>query len=369
MTLDPQLGAVGPLAITSDGDELVSFGAQAPVVSRWRLDGGGLVTTKIAEGNVVYDGYDFNDGSTLLVAKRNPNATVFNDFDDFALWDPATDQEVDPLPYSGEGTGWLGRDAITASDGLYDVTTRSVIDVGELPEGLEQLLPSAGGERTYLLFSNGDVMTIDVATRQRIGPTLHVDGDPIRVSATRGGSTVVITAVDPDGNNVTTVHDGSTGEQIGPPLLGPDVTSVSLDGILVGATGGDITRYDLDTRQPLADLPGARGEINTLQFSDDGKTLLATSLDQTVSIYDVSTGTRIGDPIPIVVPLIYGGFLRHDGRALAVTDRTGVAIWDLDPMHLRTAACRLAGRNLTTTEWDTYLGDLGERRPTCPEFA
>jgi hypothetical protein len=66
--------------------------------------------------------------------------------------------------------------------------------------------------------------------------------------------------------------------------------------------------------------------------------------------------------------LISGGFLRHDGRAVAVTVPTGVAIWDLDPDHLGDAACQLAGRNLTECEWNTYLGDLGPYRPTCPQF-
>ena len=151
-------------------------------------------------------------------------------------------------------------------------------------------------------------------------------------------------------------------------MIGPGVTSVSLDGVLVGATKGDITRYDLRTLQPLADLPGARGEVNTLQFSDDGTTLLATSLDQIASVYDVATGTRLGDPIPTVAPLIDGAFLRHDGGAVAVTDREGVTIWDIDPPHLQTPPAGSPG-NLTSTEWDTYLGDLGEHRPTCPEFA
>ncbi len=87
-----------------------------------------------------------------------------------------------------------------------------------------------------------------------------------------------------------------------------------------------------------------------------------------MSIYDVATGTRISDPITHDAPLVYGAFLRHDGDAIAVTDRTGVAIWDLDPAHLRDAVCRLAGRNLTNREWDTYLADLGPQRPTCPQY-
>ena len=46
----------------------------------------------------------------------------------------------------------------------------------------------------------------------------------------------------------------------------------------------------------------------------------------------------------------------------------GIAIWDLNPEHLAAAACRLAGRNLTPTEWDTHLAELGDYRPTCPQY-
>jgi hypothetical protein len=48
-----------------------------------------------------------------------------------------------------------------------------------------------------------------------------------------------------------------------------------------------------------------------------------------------------------------------------VTVHDGVNVWDIDPEHLRAAACVLAGRNLTRTEWDTYVGALGPYRKTC----
>ena len=107
--------------------------------------------------------------------------------------------------------------------------------------------------------------------------------------------------------------------------------------------------------------------MGSLQFSADGTILLATSEDQTVAIYDVATRTRLGDPIPVDAPLTVFGSLRPDGRAVAVSVSDGVAIWDLDPDHLA-AACRMAGRNLTTAEWATYLSELGDRRATCPEY-
>ncbi len=117
--------------------------------------------------------------------------------------------------------------------------------------------------------------------------------------------------------------------------------------------------------RPLTTFPAARGNVNSLQFSADGRLLLATSADQSVSLYDVETATRLGDPIPTAAPFIVPGFLRPDGAVLAVTTTEGVALWDLDPDHLVTAACRLAGRNLTEAEWATYLGRLGPYRATC----
>ena len=95
VTLDPQLGGVGPLAITDDGDELVSFGAQ-PRPSR----GGGSTAAdssprKVAEGHVAADGYDFVDGSTLVVATRR-HGHHDRDFDDFALWDPPPTERSPP---------------------------------------------------------------------------------------------------------------------------------------------------------------------------------------------------------------------------------------------------------------------------------
>ena len=37
------------------------------------------------------------------------------------------------------------------------------------------------------------------------------------------------------------------------------------------------------------------------------------------------------------------------------------------PSEVGTAACRLAGRNLTQAEWDQYIGDLAPYTTTCPD--
>ncbi|MFC5379309.1 BTAD domain-containing putative transcriptional regulator [Aquipuribacter nitratireducens] len=373
--LDPQLGAVASLGVTADARELVAFGGEVPVVSRWRLDGSGPVASLVAEGHALADGYDPSGAPALLVSDRDSGTDSSSDFRLFSLWDPGADREVSRLDVvraaSMEGVGWLGRGTLAGMRlpqlrfGWIDVETGELAPGEEIGPECDHLWASGDGHRGYCGFLDGDVWTLDAATRRRTGPVISSHGEVRSVSATAGGDLVVVTAVTSEGAT-TTVHDGPSGRVVAGPSVGPSLTSVSPRGLLAGATGGDVGLYDLRTLERLADLPGARGEVNSLQFSRDGAILLATSNDQTVSVYDVATGRRLGDPIPTDAPLSYPGYLRPDGRAIAVTDERGVVVWDLDPARHRAAACQVAGRNLTRAEWAAHLGAVGPYRATCP---
>ena len=379
VTLDPQLGSVGDLATTSDGSALIAFGANAPVVSQWRLDGSGPATRLIARGHVAFDGYD-PSGEMLLVGRRDSSTITGEQFNDLAVWDPVADALIDPLETMQGGWAGPGRMAggfPDGSQGVYDVRTRTVF-VAERNDGLGFGL-SAAGTRLYAWYPAAggaedatEIWTFEAAPAggavgERIGPAINTTGSVQLVSATAGGKRVVVNTFD-DRGSVTNVYDGRTGDLLDGPLIGPHTISISPNGVLVGAEAGDVTQYDLETLEPIAKFPGARGDINSLQFSRDGAVLLATSNDQTVSIYDVASHTRLGDPIPINTPLIIPGWLRPDGMAVAMTVREGVAILDLDPERLADAACEVAGRNLTETEWATYLSEFGEHRRTCSEY-
>jgi hypothetical protein len=102
-----------------------------------------------------------------------------------------------------------------------------------------------------------------------------------------------------------------------------------------------------------------------MQFSRDGSLLLVTANDETASLYDVASGLRLGDPLRTAAPLIVPGFLRPDGAALAITQKDGVELWDLDTRRQFEAVCRLAGRELTAEDWLTYLGPASAQVATC----
>jgi DNA-binding SARP family transcriptional activator/WD40 repeat protein len=375
VSFDTQLGWIGDVATAFDGRELVAFGG-APVISRWRLDGGGPAVDHIAEGRTVVSGYD-PTGRKLLVGG------------DPAVWDPVSDEAIDELD-GGSRALWFGRDLVGGSfaggSALYDVSAHAPVQSKsrQPPNGHDLLWMSPDGSRTYASVVEKDpeagpsceIWTYDPDRRRRIAPTIKLDAEldddcsiDAHVSATRNGRRVVVTTGTSNyRSRRTTVYDGRTGKQVAGPLHGPIVTSVSPDGVLVaGDVSGGLTRYDLDTLERIGAFPGTQSLVTQLRFSDDGKILVASSLNQTLSIYDVATRARLGDPIGNDFPFRTGS-IRPDGKAVATNAPDGVAVWDIDPEHLADAACKVAGRNLTTAEWDTYFGDPGGHRATCPNY-
>ena len=294
------------------------------------------------------------------------------------MLDTETQQVIDPLDgvVSARWTGSTDRLGIGLDDGtvgVYDLSTHSLVEgvnYALLDSRVTIAQSSADGTRFYLGYFDGRIQTLDSATGEEIAPVIQAPGIVGSISATTGGSRVLVASFR-DQEWAMTIHDATTGQQLAEL---PDVNAVRVasDGTLViGNLVGEITEYDLETLQPLGSFPGLRAVVNLngLRFSNDGNILIASSLDRTFSIYDVATRTRLSDPIPfefttgaLGIPL-----LRPDGMAVAVGSSDGIIIWDLDPEHLATAACRFAGRNLTRTEWDTHLTALGDYRPTCPE--
>jgi WD40 repeat protein len=313
---------------------------------------------------------------------------------DPAVWDPESDEAIDELDQSS-GARWFGRDLLAGSfaagNMLYDVSAHAPVQSKSRPPPNPHnfVWMSPDGDRAYASVVEGDpetgprceIWTYDPDRRRRIESTIEVDMEfdddcsfDAHVSGTRDGRRVVVTTGGSDsGRNYnlrrTTVYDGRTGEQLAGPLHGAIATNVSPDGVLVGGDdSGTITQYDLDTLEPIGTFPSTQNFVTQLRFSADGKILVASSLNQTLSIYDVATRTRLGDPIANYLPFSTGTWVRPDGKAVATNSPHGVAIWDIDPEHLADAACQFAGRNLTPSEWDTYLGDPGDYRATCPNY-
>ncbi len=87
--------------------------------------------------------------------------------------------------------------------------------------------------------------------------------------------------------------------------------------------------------------------------------------DGTVILWDVESRRALGT--------LVGGFgatsarFTPDGRWLFVLRETGEAQrWEVSPDAWSRHACRVAGRNLTRSEWDEFVPDQDYRRVCGP---
>jgi WD40 repeat protein len=171
------------------------------------------------------------------------------------------------------------------------------------------------------------------------------------------------------------------GTQVGPPLANGSMPaferaneplvrgtfSAFLPGthvaLIFDSTDGAVRLVDVDSRTERSPrvtvLPGA----SFWDVSPDGRVAAVGSATGATQLYDLQTGTQIGDPFPSALDL---GFHTSDGRSMVTLDAPPV-VWDVDPASWREKACTVAGRNMTRAEWEQHMPPDERYRVTCPE--
>jgi WD40 repeat protein len=238
---------------------------------------------------------------------------------------------------------------------------------------IRDLITAPGKQSLILRYQDGDRIWLTAVdpSSLKTGARFEVPGF-IFFAADRAGDRIAAGT-----SNGVVVYDAASGDVIGR-LGGSEQRAAAItpaDQLLVGSTGGDLTMYDLDSLEPERTLDGNRGLMVGASSTKEGNLIAVTTGDRTASLFDVATGIRLGDPIPIEFGDDGGAnasWLSLDGRWLAVRGEStagaeAIQIWDLDPQHWIHAACRLAGRNLTEAEWDTLVGGLAPYQRTCED--
>jgi len=367
-TLFNEKGWIGTLDLmdTPTGQVLEGGGINSGAIGRWKVDGGGAIARRVAGDRTIVG--ELADGKTLLVASRETEQSDPT----LSLWDSTTDSEVPGLPpmLVADVFG-NAMDAIFSLKeiGTYDVTTGRKQSIAVALDRNRSFIMSRDGAELVTADADAHVVLYEVSTgriiQQFTVPSPIPSTDFIaQVSLSDDHSRIYI------GGHGLWVYDASTGEQlghngdtqIGNIALGPP-------GVVVASrSDGTLARFDPDTVEEVASLPGSGFPP---LISDDGSLMIGIDRNANVSFVDVKAGILLGDPIattrsgdgPDVA-------IRGDGLQAATNgpDGKGVVLWDLDPEHWVTAACAIAGRNLTEQEWSTYIGDLGDYRATCPEY-
>ena len=87
-----------------------------------------------------------------------------------------------------------------------------------------------------------------------------------------------------------------------------------------------------------------------------------------IDLWDTATLQPVGEPL--TAPTTESLFAIADARGtkIAIGSYSGITtVLDVDPRSWQRAACRLAGRNLTRTEWRQYVHGQAYRK-TCPHW-
>jgi DNA-binding SARP family transcriptional activator/WD40 repeat protein len=367
-TIEYQRGDLWGIDLASVGghEVLVSFGAQAAAIGRWRVDGTGPIGHNV-DGS--YDYADYSpDGRWLLVGSPSDSAPGYV----MSVLDADTDRRMLTFPADVTFAAWLDDErvgGVTATGVVraYDVVTGAVDYTRKIEPGFGTARRVADGKLVFW-YLDGRVEVWDIAGDHRIELRRSKEvGSPPTTAVGIAGSS--------DGTHIYVSggglweFDATTGEQIRW-IADPGIYSVAAaaDGALaVGHTDGTITLHDPDDLSEIGTLPGARSLVD-VSYDAAGDFLLAQTIDGTISLYDVERRERVGDPI--VIANVGKADLRPDGLELAVAQHTParVTLWTLDPAALSDAACAVAGRNLTRAEWDTYIGDLAPYHATCPQY-
>lgn len=244
----------------------------------------------------------------------------------------------------------------------HDPNTGATLDTGiELPGRVSSNVAVRGRRSAYGL-DDGRIALVETGDRQLVR-TISTDlfstlslawsGDGARIFAS--GQT-----------EEAQVFDVATGARIDtlPAPAGSLAVSPDHATLVTGAFDGSINLYDAETLQPMGDpLDGITTFPSQIQFTPDGRTIIVSGIDSTMRFFDVASRLELGGPLAITS---LGAAVAPDSSELAVSTEHGVQRLALDVEALQTAACQLAGRNLTIEEWEQYIG--GVPRRTCSNW-
>lgn len=229
------------------------------------------------------------------------------------------------------------------------------------------------------LVSGGDSQMIvwDLAARKPLGPPITSQKDRIWALAFSPDGEFLASA-----GNDRVVTIWKTGRQTRPvKTLGlaftdgdwelmPAGVSFNPDGTLLATSTREnaVTVWDFRSGRPIPPmLYGHTASVSSVAFRWDGKVLASGSADGDIRLWDVASHDLIGTLSAQQKAINSVEFSPRKGVLASVGEDDSIVVWDIDFESWSSRACRIANRNLTPKEWDTYLGNRPYRK-TCPNL-
>jgi WD40 repeat protein len=384
-----------PVAAFAPDDASVFVRGDEGLVQRLDTVSGSPVATPIRPPDQGWTATADRDGTTLLIAGAEISRWALDQRSLINRFIPAPGQSVFTASPDGQTL-------VVTPAGNRLVTEGEVVDTrtGQSLWGFPPVAyPTLLDATTFAGFFAADLAVdrVDVSTGAHVGPrfTLPIDG-------------AIVASVGDDGEILIAYYDGSVrrftpdGREIGGPWLSLPTASYQLDvsprADLVSITVGEGVRLHRTSDGSLAhEFTGIGGFFNAdgtvvgvvtvdgrieLRDTDSFGLVGAVTVDRTLGypdlradhyfmaassnraqLFDKETLRAVGETFPSQdIPVLF-----RNGDTLATNTPAGIVLWDLNPDNWETAACRMAGRNLTADEWATYFPEE-EPRATCADW-
>jgi DNA-binding SARP family transcriptional activator/WD40 repeat protein len=334
-----------------------------------------------------------NGSETPSFLSRSGTVVVLGRSDIPVVQDPVTGQALGPV-LGGPVLGGVVRGPVTASPNsrvLVGERAAGGFGIWDLRSGrLLSILPGAptrqwGGPPVWS--PSGDLVAINfsgVLDMWHVDDPRHPSG-PERIAGRLGTvgevaftadshqlvaetTTNAISLVDVGTGRIDwtrTVREGLAGDFV----LSPDGATIG-SSYFVGNTGH---LQFLDTATGRRRTGAVLSTTGGFGYVYGGRWLIASQYLATpqAQLYDASTLEPIGTPFPTgtVPPGIASSgpiAVNGPGTMFAETTRLDPILWHVDPDRWLKIACTIAGRSLTSTEWQHYLPHRAYQR-TCPQ--
>jgi DNA-binding SARP family transcriptional activator/WD40 repeat protein len=371
-----QHGPPAVVAVTPDGTGLIE--ASGSAITRWRLDGGGAVE-HVVPRTAGWQHPAFDDRGRLVLSRpsNDPSSPQGTDLE---VVDADTGAVVDPLdgivaavPSSGD-PDVLGVVYPDGSSGLYDVVHHAPVRVkvaagDDRPRGLRfQPIGAIRTKDRLVVWSDDRIQGITYDGRL-VAPSARVPAGIVIVTASFDGTRLFTRE-----STGRLVQRDPSGKPTGRAVPGVTDAATNAEVVVVATTNGQMRVLDARTLEPVGrEFPGSRSNVS-FNLAPDGKRLLVSDPPQgPIQLADVPSRTFLGDPIDpnadgggrIGTTVDTDGVVSSDGQRLAYPTPKGVVVWDLHPRTLVEAACRVAGRDLTRSEWNEYVAPLAPFEKLC----
>ena len=361
-------GGVSGLDVSNNNRRVMVSSAAEGKVASWSLDRSGALVRVFGRPGERPVGLTPDEKSLLVQGTAEASQ-----YGPLSVWDLASgDQVINRIPDiftalpSGNATLVAAFGDLTI--GRYDLRRRRRIPprTNIRVPGIQTFEINVEKQLLALGRTNGTVELYDVRTGRPSRSPLRVRGPVSNLGFDPTATRLAVSTLTGQGS----VFDLATGHKVVGPV--PNVSSLAFTsdgkGLYIGSPDGQLRQVDAKTLEPVG-KPFARlaGVPLKPQVSADGSTISINDHSRRVRILDADSHVQIGEEF--LLNQTGAGSLARSGRFLVIGARQGpVEIWDIQPTHWRRAACRLAGRNLTATEWATYLPNAGTYHRTCEEW-